>query len=368
MTGPRYALFDDYPLERGHHPDLAIGLGLAVAAAIYCPPSFLEGRPDAATLRHRPVIASPDQSPGPTRLNLEWSLADAESLGCDVFVNLFFDENWDAFPLRSDDMWFVQSLHRPGELTGTLGGINACKSGDVLGVLSALAESDLFVVHTAIGERQARGWLPPARVLRAGWPTASAAEVRHRLSLRRRGDEEPYVLLIGEALDYKGVDLLMEALSPGPPLRIAGNLTYGGPRWLADAYPRARVTWEPGWVPRDRMSDLVAGASVVVFPYLDEFKLHGGVSGALVNAMTFGKPIVISEALAGQAPQSPACQVVPCGDAASLHLAILRAMANTEELHQMAGALTDYLLREHTYEGHLGRISERLAELGHGAA
>ncbi|WP_433652909.1 glycosyltransferase [Micromonospora zamorensis] len=363
MTGPRYAFFDDYPLERGHHPDLAVGLALAASAPLYCPPSFLDGRPEARSLRHTPTIASPDQHLEETRRNLDRSIEDAASLSSDTFVNLFFDENWDSFPVSRRGLRHVQALHRPGELTGTLGGINAIKRADPLAVVNALARTDLFVVHTPVGEQQARAWLPADRVLRAGWPTATEAEIRRRIVLGRHRGENPYVLLVGEALDYKGIDVLVEAVDPGPLLRIAGNLTYPGPDWLAAQHPGARVQWEPGWVARDRMSELVAGASVVVFPYHDGFQKHGGVSGALVNAMTFGKPLVISEALAGQVPQSPACQVVPCGDVHELRRAIDHAMKNTADLHQAAGDLTDYLLRQHTYEGHLDRIAERLDEL-----
>jgi glycosyltransferase involved in cell wall biosynthesis len=176
------------------------------------------------------------------------------------------------------------------------------------------------------------------------------------------GSAEPYVLLIGEALEYKGIHCLLEALNPGPLLRIAGNLAVGGADWLIREYPKARVTWEPSWIARSRLDELVAGAAVIAFPYLAGFDSHGGVSGALVHALTAGKPVVISTALASQAPQAPSCRVVNCGDARELRQAIDWAMANSACLHQAARDLEAYLIREHTYEQHVHRMAERLSE------
>jgi len=361
------AFFDDYPHERGHHPDLIVGLGIAAEAPIYCPDSFLEGRTDARHLPHRTMVgALCDSLEG--RANLQSSYDDAASRGCDAFVNLFLDENWDSFPIRQDGLRVAHSLHRPGELTGTLGGVNATKPGDALAVLRSLAGPDLVVVHTAIGEQQALQWLPKRNVVRIGWPAARELDIRRRFAAAPNrpgvgpGTAEPYVLLIGEALEYKGIHCLLEALDPGPPLRIAGNLAVGGADWLAYEYPKARVTWEPSWVTRSRLDELVAGAAVIAFPYLAGFDVHGGVSGALVHALTFGKPIVVSEALASQAPKGPSCRVVACGDAQELRRAIDWALAESIDLHHAAADLEAYLVSEHTYERHVQRLVELLSE------
>ena len=221
------AFFDDYAHERGHHPDLIVGLGIAARAPMYCPASFLEGRPDAARLRHRTVVGA-SNDPSLVHANLQSAHDDAAALGCDAFVNLFLDENWDSFPIRRGRLRMVHLLHRPGELTGALGGVNATKPGDPLAVLRSLAGPDLVVVHTALGERQALQWLPSRNVLRVGWPATREADLRRRLAGAPdhpgvgADSPEPYVLLIGEALEYKGIHCLLEALSPGPLLRIAG--------------------------------------------------------------------------------------------------------------------------------------------------
>jgi hypothetical protein len=359
----RLAFFDDYPGERGHHPDLIVGLGIAAHAPLYCPDPFLDGRSDAVHLPHRTVVGDRD-NPARTKANLEDAHDDAGNRGCDTFVNLFLDENWDSFPIRRGGLRLVHSLHRPGEFTGILGGVNAFKPGDAVAVLRSLARTDLVIVHTAVGEQQIGAWLPADNILRLGWPAAHTQDIRQRFASSSAdvGKHEPYVLLIGEALGYKGIHCLLEALNPGPPLRIAGNLAVGDGEWLACKYPKARVTWEPSWVTRPRLDDLVAGATVVIFPYLPAFDAHGGVSGALVHALTFAKPIVVSEALASQAPASPSCLVVPVGDAGALRSAIDQAMAGADEMCAAAQDLESFILREHTYERHAERLVERLTE------
>jgi hypothetical protein len=362
MTG--LAFFDDYAFERGHHPDLIVGLGVTAQAALYCPDSFLDGRPDAATLVHRPVIGSPAGSPLVTRRNLEACYADAAARGDVAFVNLFLDENWDSFPICRGNLPIVHYLHRPAELTGALGGVNAIKPGDAVAQLKLLAARDPIVVHTRTGERQALGWLRRDQVCRIGWPAATTAELAARFSARRpEPGHEPYVLLIGEALEYKGIRCLLEAVSQGLRLRIAGNLREPEAAWLARTYPKARVSWELGWVTREWMNELIAGAAIVAFPYLPGFEEHGGVSGAVLHALTFGKPIVFSPTLAAQVPSAPSCLPVDPSDVDGLRRTLTWAIGHQDELHDAAGSLEQFLMAEHSYEAHVAKLTGRVLEL-----
>jgi hypothetical protein len=90
----KLAFFDDYPFERGHHPDYLAGLALATNAPIYCPESFLDGRPDAAGPPHRAMLGDLNGLPARTTENLIAAYEDAEKHGADVLANLFLDENW----------------------------------------------------------------------------------------------------------------------------------------------------------------------------------------------------------------------------------------------------------------------------------
>lgn len=368
-SGLRFAFFDDYADERGHHPDLILGLGEASGAHIYCPDSFLDGGIPLRIAAHHPMVGAPGGSPDVTRANLEACCGDARASGCEVLVNLFIDENWDSFPIPRERLPIVHTLHRPGELTGLLGGTNAAKPFAAVAAIAKLAQTDPLIVHTHTAERQARAMFPAANVVHLGWPAAHRDEIVARFAaaaaLNASGDaDEPYVLLVGEALKYKGIELLLAALSPGPRLKIGGYPTYGGPGWIAASFPQARVSWEPGWVTRDRMAELISGAAVVVFPYLPEFAEHGGASGALVHALTFAKPIVMSEALTAQSPSAEACLVVPANDVETLRKTVLAAVERRNELTAAALDLRDHVLTEHSYESHVSRLSDWFASHG----
>ena len=368
----KLAFFDDYGEVRGHHPDYIIGLGIAANAPIYCPESFLEGRPEMPALVHRPTEGDLDRSPLRAKANLQDAYDDAEKLGVDVLVNLFLDENWDAFPIRRRSVRIAHTLHRPAQLPGTMGGINAVKHGNAVRVLKDLAETDLVVVHTEVGLRQATRWIPEDRIVQLSWPAASVASISSRFaaaaapaaSAGQGAGDEPYVLLLGRANRYKGIDVLLEAVNPGYRLRIAGQLEGAGDAaWIAHEFPHARVSWEPGWVDSQRLNKLVAGAAVVAFPYLAGFDAHGGVSGALVHAMTFAKPIVVSQELRAQVPDLASCLVVPTGDATALRAALDRAMSDPDAFRQTSAELEKHLIDYHSYEGYIKRLVNRLASL-----
>ncbi|WFE96503.1 glycosyltransferase family 4 protein [Micromonospora sp. WMMD987] len=361
----RLAFFDDYGEVPGHHPDHIVGLGRAARAPIYCPDGFLEGRRELTELIHHPVTGDVDRTPGPARTNLETACADAVRRGADVLVNLFLDENWDAFPIARHGIRMAHTLHRPGAIEGTMGGINAVKQGDAVGVLRRLAPTDPIVVHTSAGLRQASRWIPADRIVHLGWPAATGEAIRRRFAAAGAAttDDEPYVLLIGRGNRYKGIRVLLEAVGPGDHrLRIGGKLEVPGDAdWLAEEFPRARVSWEPGWVDDHRLDQLIAGAAVVVFPYLSGFEAHGGVSGALVHALTFAKPIVVTEELRTQLPELAASLVVPTGDATALKAALDRVMADPRRFAQPA-ELEKYLVDNHSYERHVEQMINRFAD------
>lgn len=360
----KLAFFDDYGEVPGHHPDFIVGLGLAAEAPIYCPAHFLHGRPPTTNLIHLPMSGDVNRTPGPTHANLQKAYEDAERRGADVFVNLFLDENWDAFPIERRGLRLAHALHRPGALPGTLGGINAVKSGDAVAVLQGLADTDRVVVYTAAGYRQASQWIPVDRIVRLGWPAATVESIRRRFVASAAAvDDEPYVLLIGRGNRYKGIRGLLEAVGAGRHrLRIAGKMEVPeDAEWLRNNFPRARVTWEPGWVDNPRLNELIAGASVVVFPYLAGFDAHGGVSGALVHAMTFAKPIIVSEELRPQVPEQASSLVVPTGDVPALRAAIDTAMTRPDDFRQPDRGLEQFLVENHSYERHVEHLINRLA-------
>lgn len=86
-------------------------------------------------------------------------------------------------------------------------------------------------------------------------------------------DGPPRVLTLGMVRDYKGVDLLLEALGqvPGPTLTIAGELWGEAGRRVCematDPAVRDRVTVRGGYVPATAIAGLLASHDVLALPY-----------------------------------------------------------------------------------------------------
>ena len=90
---------------------------------------------------------------------------------------------------------------------------------------------------------------------------------------RPEHDGPPRVLALGMVRDYKGVDLLMEALAqvPGPTLTVAGEMWgSSGARvkeLAQDPRLRDRVEVHGGYVPADRLAPLLAAHDVLALTY-----------------------------------------------------------------------------------------------------
>ncbi|MGY4644673.1 glycosyltransferase [Cellulomonas sp. URHB0016] len=378
----RIALFDDFTdTVLGHHPDFVVGLANAAATLsdgqdgqdgqdgtrLYCPPSYLTGHRLCAGVVHRPVAGASPSSTGAKLpysqsvdpANLASAVRDAADHGTDLFLNCYFDENYPAWPGPSTGLRHVHALHRPGYFAADAAG-QLTGTQRLADMVRARAGDAVFVVNTRVGERQAHEFMDPHAVLRTGWPTATRAEVAHWFEAPRpAGDQEPYVLSIGSARSDKGVDVLLSALADGPTVKILGQQYDGVEERIRREHPRTRVDWESGWISRDRLGEVISGAAVVVFPYQEEFAGFGGASGALAQALTVGKPVIVSEVLADQVPDSPACRVVGTTDVVALRTAVDDALRNTAELHLAAAGLRGHVEANHTYEGYLERILDR---------
>jgi glycosyltransferase involved in cell wall biosynthesis len=376
MTG--VAVFDDFTdTVLGHHPDFTVGLANAAPAVtapgdavlLYCPPEYLHQRSPHPGVAHHPSVGRSPGS-GPVKLpyargvepdNLAAACLDAQRRGAEVFIDCYFDENYAAWPAPPTTLRFVHSLHRPGYF--------ARQAGEHIGrerlarLLRELDRNDLFVVHSRAGERLAAELVDQRALIRTGWPSATRAEVAAWFdrAATATDDADPYVLSIGSARGDKGFELLVSALATNHRLRIVGQQYEGVEADVRARHPDKRIEWETGWVSRERLGEEIARAAVIVFPYQPEFTDYGGASGALGQALTFGKPVIVSEVLADQVPDSPACRVIPTGDAAALRRAIDEALGDLPALREAAADLRKYVEDHHTYEGHLERILDRCA-------
>lgn len=153
------------------------------------------------------------------------------------------------------------------------------------------------------------------------------AEVRAELGLP--GDA--FVLLsFGHLRRYKGLDLLLEAFAStagsltDARLVLAGLAVDGeeGEAVTSAATRDARVVPLLGFVPDERVAELFGAADVVVLPRGD-----GGTSGALILALSLGRPVVAADvpAYADLLGDLPAGYLFAPGDAKALAEAIRRA-------------------------------------------
>ena len=99
----------------------------------------------------------------------------------------------------------------------------------------------------------------------------------------------PRLLFFGRLLEYKGLDLLFEALSRLDLLSLEVRVVGSGPESNALAALRALpfVAVENRWVPEDEIAGVIAWADVLVLPYREASQ-----SGAAAVAIAAGRWII----------------------------------------------------------------------------
>ncbi len=126
------------------------------------------------------------------------------------------------------------------------------------------------------------------------------------------------LLFFGLIRDYKGLDVLLEALPEIPDAKL---VVAGDP--VDPVRKTAGVDWRLGFVPEAEVPGLMAEAAAVVLPYrrLDS-------SGVLATAIGYGRPVVVSDvgSLGEIVREYGAGEVVPPGDPKALAEATTRLL------------------------------------------
>jgi glycosyltransferase involved in cell wall biosynthesis len=126
------------------------------------------------------------------------------------------------------------------------------------------------------------------------------------------------LLFFGLIRDYKGLDVLLEALPEIPDAKL---VVAGDP--VDPVRKTPGVDWRLGFVPEREVPELMAEAAAVVLPYrqLDS-------SGVLATAIGYGRPVVVSDvgSLGEIVREYGAGEVVPPGDPHALAQACTRLL------------------------------------------
>lgn len=149
----------------------------------------------------------------------------------------------------------------------------------------------------------------------------------------------PAALFLGYVRPYKGVDVLLDAMT-GDPLGDGGwRLTIAGEmwdptedelgNWVRDLGLQERVTLEPGYVSDERLVELLRCHHVLVAPYRSASQ-----SGVVPLAHAAGRPVVATDVggLREQVADGRNGVVVRGGDAAALAEGLERALSDLDRL------------------------------------
>lgn len=140
------------------------------------------------------------------------------------------------------------------------------------------------------------------------------------------------ILFMGTLERRKNVGVLLDAytrllgmLPAAPPLQLAGHASPAAAEWLARiaSAPLAGHVEHLGYIAAERRQDLYRGASMLVLPSLLE-----GFGLPVLEAMTIGVPVVVSDLGALPEVAGDAGQIVPADDAEALSGAMARYLTD----------------------------------------
>jgi glycosyltransferase involved in cell wall biosynthesis len=189
---------------------------------------------------------------------------------------------------------------------------------------------DRVVVHTSRGAEQLAAFGVPAdRVVQIPHGTFDAPSAAIEPPAGRT------LLFFGLIRRYKGLDVLIRALSEVPDARL---VVAGDPldpiepvqELARDLGVADRIVWRLGYRSASEVETLMREATLTVFPY----RSGESASGALATALGHGRPAVVTDVLGETVREFGAGLVVPPADPQALAQAVNRLLDEPEALEE----------------------------------
>jgi glycosyltransferase involved in cell wall biosynthesis len=209
---------------------------------------------------------------------------------------------------------------------------------------------DAVIVHSQRGAGRLRELgLPEGRVhvIPHGAFDHFAALREHPLPPDLAAVEKPVVLFFGLLRPFKGLDVLLEAWRgiDDAELWIVGRPRMDLAALRAQAPPGVRFV--PRFVTDEELAAYFRRADVAVVPYR-----QADQSGVLFTALAFGTPMVVTDVGGfGEVAATGAAALVPPGDAAALHDALMAVLADPDRRVRMAAAAREAAATTYSWDG-----------------
>lgn len=217
-----------------------------------------------------------------------------------------------------------------------------------------------FLVHTqAVADRLA-DFVDERQVVRTGWPVKAAD------ALSLGPDWQPAaadrtILLAGSLRAEKGFQPFLEAVHGLPGydrLIVPGRISSHLRRRMMVTDPRIEL-WDR-WLTEAEYEDTFSRAALVALPYDQNYGERGTMSSVLLEAMSFGRPVVVSRSIRHLLPPNYAgAIVVDVTSAAAIAAGLSDALDVLPALERAAMAEgRRFIAEHHTYEQYLLGILE----------
>jgi glycosyltransferase involved in cell wall biosynthesis len=185
-------------------------------------------------------------------------------------------------------------------------------------------------------------------------------------------ESPPRVLYAGQLYPWKGVDVLVEAMTAVPAARlvilggIEGEADTRRIRSLVERLGLGERAEMPGLVPQARVGDELARAAVVVAPFLRAGMTERHTSPLKIfEAMAAGRPIVASDLPSSREVlrDGENALLVPPGDAPALAAALRRVLSEADLARRLARAAWDEA-PQYSWDARARALRELFEELG----